>query len=719
MSTPRAFIIGLGLVGPAGVNVADTICSLRAGKTCISPLTLFPFAAGEQPPAGQIGCAVPMENGLPRTHVLALIAAREAVGDGEPPDAVVIGTTTGGIPLTEELIKQQVRDPSAYALHGTGTVAELVARSLGCRGPALTVSTACSSGAVALKAALELIRTSRARRVLAGGVDALSRLTFYGFYFLQLIDPQGARPFDKNRLGMTVGEGAGLLLLEAGDVPPPGAIAELLGGGLSCDAYHATKPHPEGTGAILAMQAALTDAGLEPGTIGYINLHGTGTRDNDAAEAGAVRAVFGDHVPPVSSTKGLTGHPLAAAGAMEAGFVCLAIKHGFIPPNVGCGEPDPELGFVPVLEPKDTRLDIALSNSFGFGGNNAALALGRPRPKPCDFTKTPCRLVIQGLACLTGAGHMAETLHTISEGLPCAGKAQLDLVARDLPARQVRRLGRLSQIALALAVAAHQNAAIAQSPTAVFFGTGWGSLSETYDFLIKLYESGEKFSSPTDFVGSVHNAPAGQIALWFKAQGANVTATGGDFSFEQALLMATLCSERGRGPALLIGADEGHAVLTPLFDPSAAHVGHLADGGGALLVSSDPGLQGPILNLAFLEPAGADGLERLFQSLGGPDALMARFGAILVGMPAAQRDTATVQLEHLLARSRFPGPVVDYRHHLGEFASAGAVAAALGVEFVRQGALPAALTGPETLLQGRGILLLGFGATLSAIEILA
>jgi 3-oxoacyl-[acyl-carrier-protein] synthase-1/3-oxoacyl-[acyl-carrier-protein] synthase II len=244
-------------------------------------------------------------------------------------------------------------------------------------------------------------------------------------------------------------------------------------------------------------------------------------------------------------------------------------------------------------------------------------------------------------------------------------------------------------------------------------------LSETYDFLTKLYESGEKFSSPTDFVGSVHNAPAGQIALWFKAQGANITTTGGDFSFEQAVLMASLCNVRGQGPALLIGADEAHPVLTPLFDPSAAHAGHLADGGGALLVSSDPSLQGPTLNLAFLEPAGTDSLERLFQSLGSPDMLMERFAAILVGMPAAQRDTATLQLERILAHSRFTGPVVDYRRHLGEFASAGAVAAALSVAFVRQGALPAALTGRETLLQGRGILLLGLGETLSAIEILA
>jgi len=188
---------------------------------------------------------------------------------------VVVGTTTGGMLTTEELLKELVRDPDAYRFHSPASVAEDIAEQCGCRGPVLTVSTACSSGAVAIKIALELIRSGKARRVLAGGADALCRLIYYGFNSLQLIDPMGARPLDRDRRGMTVAEGAAMLLLEGGD--SRNSAVEILGAGLSCDAFHPTAPHPEGKGALAAMRFALRDAGLTHADIGYINLHGTET----------------------------------------------------------------------------------------------------------------------------------------------------------------------------------------------------------------------------------------------------------------------------------------------------------------------------------------------------------------------------------------------------------------------------------------------------------
>ena len=188
--------------------------------------------------------------------------------------------------------------------------------------------------------------------MLAGGADGLCRLTYYGFNSLQLVDPAGARPFDKDRRGMSLGEGSAMLILEAAAEPPAGTLAEVLGIGLSCDAYHPAAPHPEGAGALRAMRQALSEAGLKASQIEYINLHGTGTPDNDLAEARAVQALFGQSaLPPVSSLKGALGHTLGAAGAINAAVSVLCISLGIIPANTGCREPDPALHIMPVAAP--------------------------------------------------------------------------------------------------------------------------------------------------------------------------------------------------------------------------------------------------------------------------------------------------------------------------------------------------------------------------------
>src|SRR3990172_6528319 len=226
----------MGIISPAGRGISDTVHAVRKALLGIKPLCLFP--AGHTPPlpVGEIG-PFSFSDDVPRTHALALIAAEEAMNNSNgAPDAVVIGVTTGGMPLTEELLKRGEADPNRYSYHSTGSVSEYIARHVGCKGPVLTVSTACSSGIVALKIAFEMLRRGKAKQVLAGGADALCRLTYYGFHSLQLVDPMGARPFDRNRRGMTVGEGAAMLLLSAVEAPPDNAIAELLGVGLSCDA---------------------------------------------------------------------------------------------------------------------------------------------------------------------------------------------------------------------------------------------------------------------------------------------------------------------------------------------------------------------------------------------------------------------------------------------------------------------------------------------------
>ena len=243
-------------------------------------------------------------------------------------------------------------------------------------GPASVVSTACSSGAKVFATASRAIESGLCDAAVVGGVETLCFTTLHGFASLELLSREPCRPCDAERAGISLGEGAAFVLLEKTDVA--GERLALLGYGESADAHHMSTPHPEGLGAALAMRAALERAGLAPADIGYINLHGTGTRSNDAAEDAGVFSVAGDRVP-VSGTKGWTGHTLGAAGAIEAVLTLLCLRHGYVPGTLNTRCVDPGLRTQVVLQGRDAPLEHAMSNSFGFGGNNCSLVFGRPR----------------------------------------------------------------------------------------------------------------------------------------------------------------------------------------------------------------------------------------------------------------------------------------------------------------------------------------------------
>ena len=297
---------------------------------------------------------------------------------------VFLGTSTSGILQTELAYRR--RDPASGALpadfdyahtHNTYSVSGFVRARLGLAGPAWTVSTACSSSAKVFGSAARMIDAGLIDAAVVGGVDSLCLTTLYGFNSLELLAREPCRPWDRERNGLSIGEAAAFALLEP--LPAAGsadAIA-LHGVGESSDAHHMSSPHPEGLGARLAMQAALEDAGLQPADIGYVNLHGTATPANDAAEDRAVTDLFGT-ATPCSSTKGATGHTLGAAGGVEAVIAALALRHGFIPAGANTVAPDPALRARYVLEGRAAPLQHVLSNSFGFGGTNCSLVLGRP-----------------------------------------------------------------------------------------------------------------------------------------------------------------------------------------------------------------------------------------------------------------------------------------------------------------------------------------------------
>lgn len=296
---------------------------------------------------------------------------------------VFMGTSTSGILETELAFRQ--RDPVSGALpadfvysktQNTFSVADFTRQYFGIKGPAAVVSSACSSSAKVFGSARRMIEAGLIDAAIIGGVDSLCLTTLYGFNSLGLLSTQACRPFDVNRDGISIGEAAMFGLLERPAPNLPADAVLLLGIGESSDAYHMSSPHPEGLGAQMAMQQALNMAGLQPQQIDYINLHGTATPSNDAAEAKAVAAVFGTQIA-CSSSKGATGHTLGAAGGLEAVFCALALQHGLLPAGLNTSEIDPALGLDYLLDNREQAVSKVISNSFGFGGTNCSLVLGR------------------------------------------------------------------------------------------------------------------------------------------------------------------------------------------------------------------------------------------------------------------------------------------------------------------------------------------------------
>lgn len=305
-------------------------------------------------------------------------AARTRYGAGRI--ALMLGTSTASIGATEEGYRRLDADGGLPddllrpAIHAPHSLCAFVAAALGLEGPCLTVSTACSSSAKVFANAERLIRLGLVDAAVVGGVDTLCDSVLFGFNALGLVSPDPCTPFDADRRGISIGEAAGFALLERVDAAPD--APRLIGYGESTDAHHMSTPHPEGLGAELALRDALARAGITAGQVDYINLHGTASQKNDEVEAALVSRSFAPHTR-ASSTKGFTGHTLGAAGIVEAAITLLALREGLVPGNLGGGHPDPGCGPQFAWHNEHRPLRIALSNSFGFGGNNACLAFAR------------------------------------------------------------------------------------------------------------------------------------------------------------------------------------------------------------------------------------------------------------------------------------------------------------------------------------------------------
>ncbi len=395
----RVLITGIGIISAIGNDACDVLRSLTAGRSGIGAVTLFDTIHKGVLPLAEVKLTTAEllartgnsgRKDLTRTTLLGMIAAREAVvsagfADGIPPrTGLISATTVGGMDRSEGFYAGFLADHSKGRLidvvnHDCGDSTERIAGHLGVRDFVTTVSTACSSSVNAMMLGSNMIKTGRLDRVIAGGTDSVTRFTMNGFNTLMILDKTGCHPFDENRAGLTLGEGAAFVILESEEVvrrEGRKALAEVLGYGNANDAYHQTASSPEGTGAWLAMSKALAMSELEPNAIDYINVHGTGTQNNDLSEGIAMERLFGGKVPPFSSTKGYTGHTLGAAGAVEAVISIISLQHQTVFPNLGFSTPMKELSVTPVTEVTPMPVRRILSNSFGFGGNNSAIVIG-------------------------------------------------------------------------------------------------------------------------------------------------------------------------------------------------------------------------------------------------------------------------------------------------------------------------------------------------------
>lgn len=375
----------MGCVSPLGTGLAATRDSLRAARDCISPVRLFAVEKCHSQTAGQVEAGLadharqiaPRAGRWTRAAQMVLAAMEEALREnpGFTPDCVVVGTTSGGMTLGEDFYRALVASsPTRAATRRVRAYfpqqpVQQAMEVFGFSAPVRIVSNACASGSNALGMACQMIRSGAATRVLAGGYDALASLVFSGFDCLRASTPEKCRPFDASRTGLALGEGAAFFCLERGE---DGLC--ITGYGSAADNHHLTQPHPSGAGPLLAMKRALESGAADPGSVDYINAHGTGTPFNDASEARAILQIC--PLAPISSTKGMTGHALGAAGAIEAAFCGEALSGGFLPANINFTNTEPEFSLdIVANQIRETAPRRVLSNSFGFGGANATIMM--------------------------------------------------------------------------------------------------------------------------------------------------------------------------------------------------------------------------------------------------------------------------------------------------------------------------------------------------------
>ncbi len=605
----RIAVTGLGMVTALGFGREPSFSRLCRGERGITMVSLFDTAGLKSRIAAEVrgldvAAIAPRGEAedWSRSDALAFLAAHEALDQAGhaagAPFGLVLGGTTGGMYETERALSKiapgAVRPEDARRLldFPLAISVERVARALGSQGPSATVCSACSSGAVAIALGASWLLAGRAQRVVAGGVDGLCQLTFTGFNALGAVDPEPSRPFDVSRAGLTLGEGAGCLVLElessarARGVP---IIAFLSGWAVASEAHHVTHPEPSGTRAAAVLSSAIAVAGLTPRDIDYVNAHGTGTVQNDAMEARALERVFAADVGRVwvSSSKAQLGHTLGAAGAIEAAITALSVQRGVLPPTVGLENPEVR-ALRHVREANlHAPLRAALSSSFGFGGACAVLAFEPPDAERRALPPQPApEIVISGAASYGPSGlrrgvQSARYLSAEDD----AASAPADPLSL-LDAERSRRFGRASALVVASAQAALEDGERAAQDAGLVVGSAFGDVERSVRFLQKVLGQGAKFASPAEFPQLIASTGSGNGSLYLGLTGPCLSVSEFGTSGESAVAVACSLIELGLASAVLAGAAEAHDSIVDSVLGQARGVARGEGGGFVLLEAS-------------------------------------------------------------------------------------------------------------------------------------
>lgn len=533
---------------------------------------------------------------MDRTSLLCLKAAEEAVthsgADFSRMDrqriSVVMGSCTGG-PSSAERMLTRLRsgkrlspyDVLNIPIHAT---AGHIAGHYSLGGSVTNIANACAAGAMSIAYACDLIRYGQADLVIAGGADAFAKLQFGGFYALKALDASPCSPFSRSE-GITLGEGAGVLVIESREhAIGRGAkvLAEVLGYGITSDAYHITAPRPDGEGQIAAIRLALEEAGLAGAEIGYLNAHGTGTPLNDTAEQKALEAVFAPEEIAVSSTKSMIGHCLGAAGALEAVITIQALKHQQIPPTIHSGgNKQSRFNFVPDTA-QPGSFEYAMSNSFAFGGNNASLIFAKNSYNNEKESLNKQRVYITGIGLITSQGgdiaaywknmNEADTEEAMGMEAPGALVPDSRLAAEGISPAYTRRMDRLSKLLLFSGLGAIRDSGLEMDEqqsqdTGLIVGTSDGPADEIRSFLEQLLAKGVQAGSPMLFPNTVYNAAAAQLSISQRIQGCNMTVSNGIASGLDAICDSfEMVRARRHQVVLAAGVDEYSDTAHLLYD---------------------------------------------------------------------------------------------------------------------------------------------------------
>lgn len=582
-------ITGEGIISAIGLNKDEVLQSLLDGKSGIGEMRHLhsvhhELPVGEVPLSDEVlkeklGFAT--DTMMSRTALLGMLAIGQALDDAQIERkaahggnrlrvALVSGTTVGGMDITEQCFDSIGDNTSVEFLehHDCGRSTEWMARHFGIFGDVATISTACSSAANAIMLGARMIEAGDADIVVAGGTEALSRFHLNGFNSLMILDGNRCRPFDATRAGLNLGEGAAFVVMESASSARQRGVnvhAYLTGCGNACDAFHQTASSENGEGAWLAMTEALASARLSAADIQYVNAHGTGTPNNDLSESVALKRVFGEKMPMVSSTKAFTGHTTSASGAIEAVICILAMQHHFVPANLGWQVPI-EGGVVPTTGAAGVDLKNVLCNSFGFGGNDTSLVFSSSQGEESSMPSA-------GDMCLASGKTLEDVLG--GEGIKVLSKVEVDSEEQLAAIRayvkplEARRMGKLMKGALLSSLQALEKAGI-KTPGAIVTGTEYGCLENSERLLEQMRDEGEAMLKPTYFMQSTHNTIGSSIAIKTQCHGYNVTYTQCGQSFEWALRDAVMLLKSGKCENVLVGC---HDESTPLLNELRSRAG--------------------------------------------------------------------------------------------------------------------------------------------------